>query len=72
MPAGPNDKAQQPLGSGFPGSNLYPNKNIWNASIANGRERSSVASKGPSSFLVHSPNIFSAPSIVHAIASALL
>ncbi|OAR02016.1 hypothetical protein LLEC1_03425 [Akanthomyces lecanii] len=42
MPTGPNDKAQQPLGSGFPGSNLYPNKNIWNASIANGRERSSV------------------------------
>ncbi|TQV99894.1 hypothetical protein V2A60_005321 [Cordyceps javanica] len=45
MPTGPNDKGQQPLGSGFPGSNLYPNKNIWNASIANGRERSSAVPK---------------------------
>lgn len=47
MPAGSNDKSQQPLGSGsgFPGSNLYPNKNIWNASLANGRDRS-MANKG--------------------------
>ncbi|OAA78256.1 Armadillo-type fold domain containing protein [Akanthomyces lecanii RCEF 1005] len=49
MPTGPNDKAQQPLGSGFPGSNLYPNKNIWNASIANGRERSSVSKESDES-----------------------
>lgn len=49
MPAGPNDKSQQPLssGSGFPGSNLYPNKSIWNASLANGRDRS-IANKGAS------------------------
>ncbi|KAM3427260.1 hypothetical protein MY4824_009555 [Beauveria thailandica] len=42
MPTGPNDKAQQPLGSGFPSSNLYPNKNIWNTSITNGRERAAA------------------------------
>ncbi|KAL7798250.1 armadillo-type protein [Trichoderma ceciliae] len=29
MPSGSAEKAQQPVGSGFPGSNLYPNKNIW-------------------------------------------
>ncbi|PFH55784.1 hypothetical protein XA68_17624 [Ophiocordyceps unilateralis] len=29
MPPGSGDKAQQPMGSAFPGSNLYPNKSIW-------------------------------------------
>ncbi|KAF5129985.1 Pumilio 3 [Metarhizium anisopliae] len=42
MPPGSNDKSQhqQSMGSGFPGSNLYPNSNIWTASISNARERS--------------------------------
>ncbi|KAG6004291.1 hypothetical protein E4U21_001188 [Claviceps maximensis] len=41
MPPGSNDKSQQSMGSGFPGSNLYPNKNIWTSSLSNARERSS-------------------------------
>ncbi|KAG5973382.1 hypothetical protein E4U55_000577 [Claviceps digitariae] len=40
MPAGSNDKSQQSMGSGFPGSSLYPNKNIWTSSLSNARERS--------------------------------
>ncbi|TWU77356.1 mRNA binding protein puf3 [Metarhizium rileyi] len=42
MPPGPNDKSQHPqsMASGFPGSNLYPNSNIWTASLSNARERS--------------------------------
>ncbi|KAM4057061.1 pumilio-family RNA binding repeat domain-containing protein [Hirsutella rhossiliensis] len=40
MPTGSNDKSQQPMGSGFPGSNLYPNKNIWTSSLSSARERS--------------------------------
>ncbi|KJZ72891.1 hypothetical protein HIM_07654 [Hirsutella minnesotensis 3608] len=40
MPPGSNDKSQQPMGSGFPGSNLYPNKNIWTSSLSSARERS--------------------------------
>ncbi|PNY23920.1 Pumilio-like protein 1 [Tolypocladium capitatum] len=34
------DKPQQPMGSGFPGSNLYPNRNIWTSSLSNAREKS--------------------------------
>ncbi|KND95064.1 Pumilio-like protein 1 [Tolypocladium ophioglossoides CBS 100239] len=34
------DKPQQPMGSAFTSSNLYPNRNIWTASISNARERS--------------------------------
>ncbi|OAA73953.1 Armadillo-type fold domain containing protein [Cordyceps fumosorosea ARSEF 2679] len=49
-PTGPNDKAQQPLGSGFPASNLYPNSNIWNASIS--RDRPAAVSNQESE---HSP-----------------
>lgn len=47
MPTGSNDKSQQPMGSGFPGSNLYPNKNIWTSSLSSARERS-IGSKGSS------------------------
>ncbi|KAM0454746.1 hypothetical protein ACHAPV_005498 [Trichoderma viride] len=39
MPSGSAEKAQQPVGSGFP-SNLYPNKNIWSSPFANARDRS--------------------------------
>ncbi|KAF4511382.1 hypothetical protein G6O67_003186 [Ophiocordyceps sinensis] len=39
MPTGSNDKSQQPMGSGFPGSNLYPNKNIWTSSLSSAQER---------------------------------
>lgn len=35
------------MGSGFPGSNLYPNKNIWTSSLSNARERS-IGVKGAS------------------------
>lgn len=45
MPSGPNDQAQQPLGSGFPSSNLYPSQSIWNAAIANNRERTGAAAQ---------------------------
>ncbi|KAK7418858.1 mRNA binding protein puf3 [Neonectria punicea] len=46
MQAGSSDKSQQqqPIASAFPASNLYPNKNIWSASISNARDRS-IASK---------------------------
>ncbi|KAI5465536.1 armadillo-type protein [Mariannaea sp. PMI_226] len=50
MPSSSSDKSQpQPpmSSSGFPGSNLYPNKNIWSSSIGNARDRS-IASKGVS------------------------
>ncbi|PHH89046.1 hypothetical protein CDD83_6714 [Cordyceps sp. RAO-2017] len=48
MPPGSNDKAQQPMGSAFPGSNLYPNKNIWTSSLSSARERSiGAGSKEP-------------------------
>ncbi|RFU75185.1 pumilio domain-containing [Trichoderma arundinaceum] len=41
MPSGSAEKAQQPVGSGFPGSNLYPNKNIWSTfPHSNARDRS--------------------------------
>lgn len=40
MPSGSGDKPQQSMGSGFPGSNLYPNRNIWTSSLSNARERS--------------------------------
>lgn len=40
MPPGSSDKSQQPMGSAFPGSNLYPNKSIWTSSLSNARERS--------------------------------
>lgn len=45
MPTGPSDKSQQPMGSGFAASNLYPAKNIWNAAYSNARDRS-IAAKG--------------------------
>lgn len=45
MPTGPNDQSQQPMGSGFPASNLYPAKNIWNAAYSNARDRS-IGNKG--------------------------
>ncbi|KOS18760.1 hypothetical protein ESCO_000200 [Escovopsis weberi] len=40
MPAGSGEKSQQPKGSGFPASSLYPNKNIWNSSYTASRDRS--------------------------------
>ncbi|KAH6606766.1 hypothetical protein Trco_005919 [Trichoderma cornu-damae] len=47
MPSGSAEKAQQPVGSGFPGSNLYPNKNIWSTfPRTNSRDRS-VGPKEP-------------------------
>ncbi|KHN99610.1 Armadillo-like helical [Metarhizium album ARSEF 1941] len=45
MPPASNDKSQHSMGSGFPGSNLYPNSNIWTASLSNARERS-IGAKG--------------------------
>lgn len=45
MPPGSTDKSQQPMGPGFPGSNLYPNSNIWISSLSNARERS-IGAKG--------------------------
>ncbi|KAG5940470.1 hypothetical protein E4U53_007587 [Claviceps sorghi] len=42
MPPGSSDKSQQSMGSGFPGSSLYPNNNIWTSSLSNARERSAV------------------------------
>lgn len=45
MPPGSNEKSQGSMGSGFPGSNLYPNKNIWTSSLSNARERS-IGAKG--------------------------
>ncbi|KAJ6446610.1 pumilio domain-containing protein [Purpureocillium lavendulum] len=44
MPPGSSDKRDQPMGSGFSGSNLYANSNIWNTSFSNARERS-IATK---------------------------
>ncbi|UKZ51499.1 hypothetical protein TrVGV298_005259 [Trichoderma virens] len=40
MPSGSAEKAQQPVGSGFPGSNLYPSKNIWSPFAQSNRDRS--------------------------------
>lgn len=40
MQSNSNDKKQQPIASGFPGSNLYQNQNIWNSSFNSARERS--------------------------------
>ncbi|KAI9166670.1 Pumilio-like protein [Paramyrothecium foliicola] len=44
MPSGSGDKAQLPLGTGYPGSGLYPNQSIWNSPFSNTRDRS-IASK---------------------------
>ncbi|KAK2592897.1 mRNA binding protein puf3 [Conoideocrella luteorostrata] len=44
MAPGSSDKPQQSMGSGFPGSSLYRNTNIWTSSLSNARERS-VGSK---------------------------
>ncbi|RDA92840.1 hypothetical protein CP533_2887, partial [Ophiocordyceps camponoti-saundersi (nom. inval.)] len=38
MPPGSGDKAQQPLGTAFPG-NLYPNQSIWHSSYPTTREK---------------------------------
>lgn len=48
MPPGSSDKRDQPMGSGFGGSNLCANRDIWNSSYSNARERS-IGSKGSSS-----------------------
>ncbi|POR33205.1 Pumilio-like protein 1 [Tolypocladium paradoxum] len=47
MPPASGDKPEQPIDSGFPGSNLYPNKTIWTSSLSNAREKS-IGSKGAS------------------------
>ncbi|UNI14075.1 mRNA binding protein puf3, variant 3 [Purpureocillium takamizusanense] len=46
MPPGSGDKRDQPMGSGFSGSNLYANSAIWNTSFSNARERS-ISTKDP-------------------------
>ncbi|KAL7934821.1 armadillo-type protein [Trichoderma chlorosporum] len=46
MPSGSAEKAQQPVGSGFPGSNLYPSKNIWSPFGQSNRDRA-AGSKEP-------------------------
>ncbi|ODA80094.1 hypothetical protein RJ55_03052 [Drechmeria coniospora] len=40
MAPGSSDKHQPPMGRGFSGSHLYPNKNIWTSSLSSARERS--------------------------------
>ncbi|KAG6032621.1 hypothetical protein E4U19_007344 [Claviceps sp. Clav32 group G5] len=42
MASGSSDEPQKSMGSGFPGSGLYPNTNIWTSSLSNTRERSTV------------------------------
>ncbi|KAG6303683.1 hypothetical protein E4U09_006540 [Claviceps aff. purpurea] len=42
MAPGSSDEPQKSMGSGFPGSGLYPNTNIWTSSLSNTRERSAV------------------------------
>ncbi|KAG5971443.1 hypothetical protein E4U58_007538 [Claviceps cyperi] len=47
MAPGSSDESQKSMGSGFPGSGLYPNTNIWtSSSLSNTRERSAVNNTG--------------------------
>ncbi|KAG6122260.1 hypothetical protein E4U13_002874 [Claviceps humidiphila] len=46
MAPGSSDEPQKSMGSGFPGSSLYPNTNIWTSSLSNTRERPAVNNTG--------------------------
>ncbi|KAG6285485.1 hypothetical protein E4U22_005109 [Claviceps purpurea] len=46
MAPGSSDEPQKSMGSGFPGSGLYPDTNIWTSSLSNTRERSAVNNAG--------------------------
>ncbi|RDA87594.1 hypothetical protein CP532_3998 [Ophiocordyceps camponoti-leonardi (nom. inval.)] len=48
MPPSSGEKAQQPLGSAFPG-NLYPNQSIWHSSYPTAREKP-IGSRGSSRY----------------------
>ncbi|KAF4507473.1 hypothetical protein G6O67_003965 [Ophiocordyceps sinensis] len=55
IPTGSNDKSQQPMGSGFPGLHLYPNKNIWTSSLSSAQERTIAPKVGRSVATIPQP-----------------